>query len=203
MSGLNVPGGSWPALTDEQRQRVSDNLGLVGWILRRRNTPTDEWDDSFADGVLGLIRAAQMFDPERGFKFSTYAINWIRQGVGRGRHLTLGGNYRRAVERGEDWRAPVSLDLDLADDLTLADLMPCDATPTDEAALAACMLAEVRQALDEWELDDIDRLIADDLLATDSTRGRDKRIAERAGCSSEYIRQRRMRLQSRLRRAVA
>lgn len=199
MTGLNVPGGSWPALTDEQRQRVEDNLGLVGWVLRRRNTPADEWDDSFADGVLGLIRAAQMFDPERGFSLSTYAVNWIRQGVGRGRHLTLGANYRRTTERGEDWVAPLSLDVDLADDLTLADLMPDAGPETERAAVAACELDEVRQVLACWTLDDIDRRIADDLLTPGSPRGRDKRLAEHVGCSAENIRQRRRRLQSRLR----
>jgi RNA polymerase sigma factor (sigma-70 family) len=68
--------GSMPALTDEQRQMVEDNLGLIDIWIKRQNA-TESYSDAFQAATLGLMRAVQKFDPTKGFKFSTYASRWI------------------------------------------------------------------------------------------------------------------------------
>jgi RNA polymerase nonessential primary-like sigma factor len=66
------------------RQRmIESNLRLVVSIAKHYQHRGIPLDDLIEDGNLGLIHALEKFDPERGFRFSTYATWWVRQNIER------------------------------------------------------------------------------------------------------------------------
>jgi len=70
--------------SEEFRKRmIVSNLRLVVRVSRNYIKSGMPLLDLIEEGNMGLIRAVEKFDPERGFRFSTYAIWWIRQSVER------------------------------------------------------------------------------------------------------------------------
>jgi RNA polymerase primary sigma factor len=74
------------ARTGDARARkhlIERNLRLVVSVAKRYRGMGLPFEDLIQEGNLGLIKAAERFDPEKGNRFSTYAIWWIRQAIGR------------------------------------------------------------------------------------------------------------------------
>lgn len=77
------------ALTEPERQAlvaarnelVMENQGLVHQVAKGFRGRGVEMDDLVGWGQLGLLRAAELFEPERGLRFSTYATYWIRNAI--------------------------------------------------------------------------------------------------------------------------
>ncbi|EWM23140.1 rna polymerase sigma factor [Nannochloropsis gaditana] len=69
------------AAADAKTTMIRANMRLVMSIVRRYLSRGVQLKDLLQEGMNGLTRAAEKFDPDRGFKFSTYATWWIKQSV--------------------------------------------------------------------------------------------------------------------------
>ncbi len=131
------------ALQGDQNARqhmIESNLRLVVNIAKRYLNRGLSFDDLIEEGNLGLIHAVTKFDPERGFRFSTYATWWIRQTIERGIM-----NQTRAV------RLPIHVLKDLARVLRMVTQLSqkgqSDPTPTEIAQACGKPLAEIERLL--------------------------------------------------------
>ena len=59
------------------------NERLVWHVARKYQNRGLDIEDLVAEGMIGLLKGVEKYDPEKGFKFSTYAHWWVRQGVTR------------------------------------------------------------------------------------------------------------------------
>ncbi|GIW09287.1 MAG: hypothetical protein KatS3mg061_0344 [Dehalococcoidia bacterium] len=113
---------------------VQENLGLVYREVARYRAHCRDLADLVQEGCLGLIHAAERFDPARGVRFSTYAVPWIRQAVDRAARA-----HQRMVRLPRRWRETLEGDGQLRPELLPAASLDCPPHEAAEEPLAASL----------------------------------------------------------------
>lgn len=178
----------WVQRYNQIRTRVVEgNLGLVYDLIGRSRFEVIDRDEMTSEGMMALLRAADTFDPWRGFRFSTYACNAILR------------SFSRAALQDSKRRSKIVGAYDV--DFEKSDVH--ETSRSDQRALFAERLRRILR-LDNADLTDVEKTVLARRFPSESTRQRQtlENIGKQMRVSKERVRQIQLSAVAKLRKAV-
>ena len=167
-----------------RNELIEHNLRLVVFIVNKHYGDSKEQEDLISIGTIGLIRAAETFDPEKAISFSTYASTCIRNQIKM--------YFRKTRHKNNEVYMNEPIDTDKnGNELTIADIFKDDVCVDDEVDLRINM--EKLYQLISTVLDDRERLIISKrygLVCEDGTVSRplaQREVAKLLDISRSYV----------------
>lgn len=177
---------------DERERLIEQNMGLVHACANKFRGRGLEYDDMFQAGCIGLIKAVDGFDPQRGFAFSTYAVPVILGEIRR--MFRDGGSVKVGRAMKEKARAVLKQSAQLAEELgreptigEIAQSLGMDSTQAAEALAAGMPVLSLTSDGDgedrqmDIPVDSMDESISDRIALREVMRGmpeRDRKLIE-------------------------
>jgi len=167
-----------------RNELIEHNLRLVVFIVNKHYGDSKEQEDLISIGTIGLIRAAETFDPEKAISFSTYASTCIRNQIKM--------YFRKTKNKSSEVYMNEPIDTDKnGNELTIADIFKDDVCVDDEVDLRINM--EKLYQLVYTVLDDRERIIISKrygLISDDGTVSRplaQREVAKLLNISRSYV----------------
>ena len=167
-----------------RNELIEHNLRLVAYIVNKHYSDSKEQEDLISIGTIGLIKAAETFDPEKAISFSTYASTCIRNQIKM--------YFRKMKHKNNEVYMNEPIDTDKnGNELTIADIFKDDVCVDDEVDLRINM-EKLYKCLDKV-LDERERLIISKrygLICSDGTVSRplaQREVAKLLNISRSYV----------------
>lgn len=180
------------AAMDERERLIEENMGLVHACANKFRGRGIEYDDMFQAGCVGLIKAVDGFDPQRGFAFSTYAVPVILGEIRR--MFRDGGSVKVGRAMKEKARAVLKRSTELSEELgreptigEIAQSLGMDSAQAAEALAAGMPVLSLTSDGDGEErqmdipVDSMDEAVSDRIALQEVMRGmpeRDRKLIE-------------------------
>lgn len=158
-----------------KKRLVESNMRLVINIAKTYRSKNVQMEDLIQEGAIGLIQAVNRFEPDKGFRFSTYATHWIRQAISRAidnksKSIRLPAHIAQSLRKIE--RARVRLATELGYDPTAEQLaIAIGVSPSRLTSLmtASQELLSLDMKIGDGDYSTLGSLLADDQSANPET----------------------------------